>query len=99
MAARGKLSALLLFFTKFLTTFILIIIPSDSSKMDFGMVQKSRKDAEIPIWRIVLANPTFLKIRLISVCLICAFQKLFYVKKGNYLKFVWLCRFWRPTRR
>ena len=43
------------------------------------------------VWKIVLAYPTFSKIRLISVCLICAFQNLFHVKKGNYLEFVSRC--------
>ena len=65
----------------------------------FGLVEKRREEPESPLWSIVLANPTFPKIPLISVCLICAFQKTFYVKKGNYLEFVWRCRFWRPTRR
>ena len=64
----------------------------------FGLVEKRREKAESPLWSIVLANPTFPKTPLISVCLICAFQKIFYVKKGNYLEFVWRCRFWRPTR-
>ena len=98
MAARGKLSKLFLFFTEFLTTFILIIIPSDSSKMDFGTVQKSRKDAEIPIWRIMLTYATFSKIAHHSVCLMCAIPKIFYVKNRNYLENVRLRRRWCRSR-
>ena len=50
--------------------------------------RKTEKKLEFPLWSIVLANPTFSKIPLISVCLICAIQKLFYVKKR---KLPWVC--------
>ena len=60
---------------------------------------KRRKETKIPLLRIMLTYATFSKIPRISVCLICTFQKSFYVKKGNYLEFVWRCRFWRRTRR
>ena len=77
----------------------MIITFSDSSRGRLWDGQKWRKEAHIRTGGIVLANPTFSKIPLISVCLICVIQELFYVKKGNYLEFVWRCRFGPPTRR
>ena len=71
--------------------------PSTPSR-EVWVGRKTERKGWSPLWSIVLANPTFPKTPLISVCLICAFQKIFYVKKGNYLEFVWRCRFWRPTR-
>ena len=83
---------------KFLTTFILIIISSDSSDGDFGSVQNRGEEAEIPIWRIVAAKPTISNIPPHSVCHICATQIFIYEKLGNYLKNVLLCQNWRRGR-
>ena len=95
---QGKNSKLLSFFTTFLKTFILVISLFDSSEGDFGLVQKRRKEAEIPVWRIVAEKPTFSKFPPHSVCHTCASQIFFYEKTGNYLKIVRRRRHWRRSR-
>ena len=95
---QGKISKFLSFCKKFLTTFLLIILSSDSSIGDFGMTQNGWQEAEIPLWRIVLTYPTFSNIFPHSVCHIRASQIFIYENLGNYLKNVQFCRYYCRIR-
>ena len=92
------MSELLTCFTIFLTSFMLVIISYDSSEGEFGMVQKRREGAEIPVLGIVLTYSTFSKFPPDSMCHICVSQIFIYENLGNYLKNVRCCPHWSRGR-